>query len=32
LLTDSQARVRDLEDMLDDASVLPRQLDIEGTS
>ena len=26
----SQARVRELEDMLDDGSVIPRQPDIEG--
>ena len=30
-LTGSQARVRDLEDMLEDASVIPRQPDVEGT-
>ena len=30
LLALSQARVRELEDMLDDASVIPRQPDIEG--
>lgn len=27
----SQSRVRDLEDMLEDASVIPRQPDVEGT-
>ena len=30
LLALSQARVRELEDMLDDASVIPRQPEIDG--
>ena len=29
-LTLSQARIRELEDMLDDASVIPRQPELEG--